>query len=63
MTTVTRVCVGMWVALVALALSAGAAYAAAGDAGKKGETLYVWHLDEGTGDEVKEAGADGCGPR
>ncbi len=36
-----------------------AAYAAAGDVGEKGKQLYIWHLDEGSGAEVAEAGGDG----
>ena len=59
MRTATRVVMTMGVAAVMLAAASGAVFAAAGDVSEKGEQLYIWHFDEGAGEEVEEAGGDG----
>jgi hypothetical protein len=46
-------------ALLVAAATANVAFAAAGDTKGKGKQVYVWHLDEGRGQEVKEAGGKG----
>jgi hypothetical protein len=53
----------VWVVMLAfgsvVGLASAPALAGAGDVGEKGEQLYIWHLDEGSGEEVAEAGGDG----
>ena len=59
MRTATRVVMTMGVAAVMLAAASGAVFAAAGDVSEKGEQFYIWHFDEGAGEQVEEAGGDG----
>ncbi|GIX06543.1 MAG: hypothetical protein KatS3mg115_0946 [Candidatus Poribacteria bacterium] len=49
-----------WTALVGGIATGLAALAGNGDVDVKGPQLYIWHLDEGRGEEVQEAQGKGA---